>query len=197
VSCFQSQEQHPTIHSTTTLLEVIYNMISFSLLLFIFSSLTIGSPIQHEVSTPFTNPPAIKPFSSSTTHHDTDACQIGARNIVQDAVNLNQTLTWEIGEVRSEGGETWCKTVMRMDYDTKWQYAVSSVDWSSHILTDEKTQALVQFAFNFETSPRVVSSFSPLMICRTTENVANTTTSNSLGTDGPSTAERMRTGPHI
>jgi hypothetical protein len=134
-------------------------MTPFSLFLFVFSVIAspLPTPIQQDVSSPFSNQPVIKPVTSGTSKHDADACQIGARSIVQDAKNLNQTLTWEIGEVRSAAGETWCKTIMRMDYDPKWQYAVSNVDWSSHITTDDKTQAVVQFSYNFESNNRIVS----------------------------------------
>jgi hypothetical protein len=62
---------------------------------------------------------------------------------------------------------------MRMDYDNKWQYAVADIDWSSHVSTDDNTQALIQFSFGFEGSSKVVRGNFPIALSETSSILLN------------------------
>lgn len=86
-----------------------------------------------------------------------DACQIGKRSVVQDAKALNQTLLWEIGTIKGADGEQFCRTVMRMDYDSTWQYAVTEIEWGGNAEVAGGSQAAITLLFNFENTSRIVS----------------------------------------
>lgn len=125
-------------------------MILLSLSLFVL--FVIAGPAQQNEAHYF----AKQPSSTGLSNQKADGCQVGARSVVVDGKNLNETLSWKIGEVKSQDGETFCKTVMPMRNDPAWQYAVTTVEWTSHVMTEENTQAAIQFAFSFENNPRVV-----------------------------------------
>ncbi|KAF2429842.1 hypothetical protein EJ08DRAFT_734579 [Tothia fuscella] len=84
-----------------------------------------------------------------------NACQVGSRTITQDAVNLTQTIAWDIGGVTSSDPVTFCHTVMRMDYGKDWQYAVTDIDWKSHVTTSDSTQITIQLDFNFDQEAKI------------------------------------------
>jgi hypothetical protein len=86
-----------------------------------------------------------------------DACLVGKRSVLQDAKSLNQTLLWEIGTIKGSDGEQFCRTVMRMDYDSTWQYAVTEIDWRSNAEVEGDSQAAITLLFNFENINRIVS----------------------------------------
>jgi len=115
-----------------------------------------ASPIQqlgaHTLATylPFTD------LSSSSVAQAHDACLVGQRSVQQDAQALNQTLLWEIGTIRGSDGEQFCRTVMKMDYDSTWQYAVTDIDWRSYVSVEEPSQAAITLSFNFENVNRIV-----------------------------------------
>lgn len=103
------------------------------------------------------------PFGLHQTRSDlltvvaNDACQVGKRSIIQDAKALNQTLLWEIGTIKGIDGEQFCRTVMKMDYDSTWQYAVTEIDWRSNAEVDRDNQAAISLLFHFENTNRIVS----------------------------------------
>lgn len=96
--------------------------------------------------------------SGLSTAAAADACQVGKRSVIQDAKALNQTLLWEIGTIKGADGEQFCRTVMRMDYDSTWQYAVTEIDWRSNAEVEGSSQAAITLLFNFENTNRIVSS---------------------------------------
>jgi hypothetical protein len=122
------------------------------LLYSLFISLAIAGPIQLSQRFPLIRDPVAADLSTQQS----DACLVGARSVIQDAASLNQTIAWEIGELSSSNGETYCRTVMRMDYGKDWQYAVTEIDWKSHVTTADNTRVSVQLAFNFDRDHRVV-----------------------------------------
>jgi hypothetical protein len=125
--------------------------LSFSLLLFAFH--VIAGPTLRHAAHAYNAYPA--PLGNSRLV--SDACQVGNRSILQDGRNLNETLVWDIGTIRATDGEKFCKTVMRMDYDKAWQYAVTDIEWRSHVLLEQNTQAAMLFSFHFENNNRIVS----------------------------------------
>jgi hypothetical protein len=100
-------------------------------------------------------------FSSQTDFSTTianDACLVGKRSVLQDAQSLNQTLLWEIGTIKGSDGEQFCRTVMRMDYDSTWQYAVTEIDWRGNAEVEGDNQAAITLMFNFENINRIVGT---------------------------------------
>lgn len=129
--------------------------------MFLFLSLlclalnAIAGPLQLLEAQPLNN---LLIRSELSTAAATDACQVGKRSVIQDAKALNQTLLWEIGTVKGADGEQFCRTVMRMDYDSTWQYAVTEIDWRSNAEVERSSQAAITLLFNFENTNRIVSS---------------------------------------
>jgi hypothetical protein len=122
------------------------------LLFLLLISYALAGPISQYKRFPLFRDPITEDFDIPQS----DVCQVGARSITQDAATLNQTIAWEIGEIFSKDGDTYCRTVMRMDYATDWQYAVTEVYWNGHVTTADSTQVAVQLGFNFFKDPRVV-----------------------------------------
>jgi hypothetical protein len=127
-------------------------MFWFFLLLLLVLNVVAG-PVQLLEAQPFTTLSHRAEFSTSVAN---DACLVGKRSVLQDAKLLNQTLLWEIGTIKGSSGEQFCRTVMRMDYDSTWQYAVTEIDWRSHAEVEGDNQAAITLMFNFENSNRIV-----------------------------------------
>lgn len=87
-----------------------------------------------------------------------DACPVGKRTVIQDAKALKQTLLWEMGTIKGEDGEQFCRTVLKMDYDNAWHYAVTEIDWTSNAEVEGSSQAAISLLFNFENTNRIVGS---------------------------------------
>jgi hypothetical protein len=127
-------------------------MFLFFLLLLLVLNVVAG-PVQILEAQPLTT---FSPHSDLSTRVANDACQVGKRSVLQDAKSLNQTLLWEIGTIKGSDGEQFCRTVMRMDYDSTWQYAVTEIDWRSHAEVEGENQAAISLLFNFENFNRIV-----------------------------------------
>lgn len=126
----------------------------FLLILSLLSVVVTGAPVHNHIQGLGSRSQLLT--FAKTSRRQIDACQSGARNVVVDSKTMGQTMTWDIGEVNSRGGEKFCKTTMPMNYNSKWQYAVTSIDWTSHIQTDVNTQAVVQLVFGSENNPTAV-----------------------------------------
>ncbi|TID27319.1 hypothetical protein E2P81_ATG00079 [Venturia nashicola] len=93
--------------------------------------------------------------SQLSTSAAADACLLGKRIVIQDAKALNTTLLWEIGTINAEDGEQFCRTVIKMDYDNAWQYAVTGIDWRSNAEVEGSSQAAISLLFSFENTNRI------------------------------------------
>jgi len=95
--------------------------------------------------------------TSSSSLIGVDACPMGVKSVIEDAQNLNQTFYWNIGSLKSEDGQWSCSTVMPMNYDKGWQYAVTDIDWISYISLRDNTNVEISVSYNFDDLNRSVS----------------------------------------
>jgi hypothetical protein len=133
--------------------QTMFSLLAFSFLIFY----AVASPVEQLESQPVAAYSPLSYLSPLSSAQVRDACLLGRKNVMQDAKALNQTLVWEIGTIRGSDGEQFCKTVMRMDYDNTWQFAVTDLEWRSHVIVWEPNQAAITLSFNFENMDRVVS----------------------------------------
>lgn len=115
----------------------------------------IAGPLQIFETQPLHTRSTRSQFSTSAS---ANACLIGKKTVIQDARALNETLLWEIGTIKGTDGEQFCRTVMKMDYDSAWRYAVTEINWRSNAEVEGSSQAAISLLFNFENTNQIVGS---------------------------------------